>query len=89
MMIAEEEGYSVMITGITKVEADCFLKHIEKTPYYGVIGFSHFKMPKNDKMVDVFIFDCLNVKAGRNEIIDYWMKHGQKISQENIEKMKL
>lgn len=85
MIIVEEEGYSVMLTGVTQNNVDDFFKYLDnKTPYSGVVGCSRFKVPKNGKKVDVFVIDCLNSKDGRREILAYWVKKGQKYDEDNI-----
>ena len=85
MIIIEEEGYSVMLTGVTQKEVDTFFNYLEKeTPYSGVIGCSCFKVPKKEQKVEVFIIDCLNSKDGRREILDYWIKKGQKYEDDNV-----
>lgn len=85
MIIVEEEGYSIMLTNVTQEHVDDFFKHLENdTPYSGVIGCSRFKVPKNNNKVDVFVIDCINSRDGRREILDYWMKKGQRYDEDNI-----
>lgn len=85
MIIVEEDGYSVMLTGVIQREVDEFFKYLEnETPYSGVVGCSKFRVPKNEKKVEVFVIDCLNSRDGRREILDYWTEKGQKYEQDNV-----
>ncbi|MDF2881301.1 MAG: hypothetical protein K0R54_1858 [Clostridiaceae bacterium] len=85
MIIVEEDGYSLMLTGVTQKEIDEFIKHLKiKTSYSEVVGISKFKFPKNDKHIDIFVIDCLNSRDGRREILDYWLGKGQKYDNNNI-----
>lgn len=85
MIIVEDDGYSVMLTGVTQKEIDKFFKYLEnETSCYGVVGCSTFRVPKGENKVEVFVIDCLNSRDGRREILDYWIKKGQKYEQDNI-----
>jgi len=85
VIIVEDEGYSVMLTGVTQNDIDKFFKYLEKnTPYSGIVGCSRFRVPKNGKKVDVFVIDCIYSKDGRREIANYWLKQGQKFDADNL-----
>ncbi len=89
MLIVEEDGYSVMLTGATQKDMDSFTEHLKsKTIFDGVIGISNFKVPKGGNVADVFVLDCLNSKGGREEIVSYWTKMGHAHDTDNIKKLR-
>lgn len=86
MLIVEEDGYSFMLTGVNQKAIDDFFGYLENlTSYSGVVGCSKFCVPKDDKIVEVFIIDCLNSKDGRRESLEYWQSKGVKYTEENVQ----
>lgn len=84
MIVIDEEGYEYMLVGTTMNDMDAFYKWLENTPYLGCTGYIHFKVPKENRKVDVFIVSC-DTKMGRSETVEYWIKKGLKYDKENME----
>ena len=81
MIILEDNGKDMMIFGIREDNMDKFETWLFNTQYYGCTGISKYKVPKANKMVNVYIISC-DTRDGRDDIIEYWIKKGVKLINE-------
>lgn len=84
--IVDEDGYEMMISGAIEKDMEAFKNWLDKTPYSGCTGYTHFRVPKNGVYVSVYIISA-DTKSARGDIKEYWINRGCKYDQENIDNL--
>lgn len=81
LLILEQDCYEYMLVGATPTDMDKFDKWLDLTPYSGVVGYSHYRVPKGNRRVDVYIIHP-DTKSAREEVMEYFEKEGFEIISE-------